>query len=432
MPIDFSLGPTEAQVRQSAAAFARNVLKPARAEYAVHVEQHKRFQATQSVYVAAAEAGMLKGQLATSLGGTSGSLVEAAIMVEEFYAVEPSASLTIFATGLGLTPLNLVQKPEHRELVAPFLSGQGSPLASLVFSEPGGVANYLEKGAPGLSTTAFREGDEWVVNGEKIWATNSAGWDFKGADLACVVCRDVSTTPGPDADPEDSVMIILVTRADLENSGEGSFEVLRHVSTPGHTSVSGPHTRYTNVRVPAKNVLCGPGEGAAIASASFDCSAVLVGAMAVGLMRAAFDAALAFAKNDSRGGKVPLLERQAVADLLSGIKMQTEACRALTWKAAHAMGNSQGDYDARRELALAAKVYCSDAAVKAVTDAINAVGVTAYDTDKPFAELLNNAMVLPIFDGGNVGIRRRHVQQLMLSPNYDAWASTYGPSRGES
>lgn len=53
---------------------------------------------------------------------------------------------------------------------------------------------------------------------------------------------------------------------------------------------------------------------------------------------------------------------------------------------------------------------------------------TAYDLNQPFAELLNTAIVLPIFDGGNVGIRRRHMQQLMLSPTYDAWAATYGPS----
>jgi hypothetical protein len=51
---------------------------------------------------------------------------------------------------------------------------------------------------------------------------------------------------------------------------------------------------------------------------------------------------------------------------------------------------------------------------------------TAYDADQPFAELLNTAMALPIFDGGNVGIRRRHMQDLMLSTDYDAWASTYG------
>ncbi len=55
--------------------------------------------------------------------------------------------------------------------------------------------------------------------------------------------------------------------------------------------------------------------------------------------------------------------------------MQTEACRALTWKAAHAMEKGPGEYNARRELALSAKIYCSDAAVKACTDAINAVGM---------------------------------------------------------
>jgi nitroalkane oxidase len=92
-------------------------------------------------------------------------------------------------------------------------------------------------------------------------------------------------------------------------------------------------------------------------------------------MRAAFDAALAFAKNDNRRGASDLLTRQAVADLLSGVKMQTEACRALTWKAANCLEKGPGEYNARRELALAAKIYCSDACTKAVTDAINVVGM---------------------------------------------------------
>jgi len=92
-------------------------------------------------------------------------------------------------------------------------------------------------------------------------------------------------------------------------------------------------------------------------------------------MRAAFDAALAFAKGDNRRGASDLLKRQAVADLLSGIKMQTEAARALTWKAANSLENGPGDYNARRELALAAKIYCSDACTKVVTDAINLVGM---------------------------------------------------------
>ena len=170
-------------------------------------------------------------------------------------------------------------------------------------------------------------------------------------------------------------MILLVTADDIKRNVPDAFRVLRHVSTAGHTACSGPHIQYTNLRVPAKNLLCSPGTGAAIVSASFDCSAVLVGAMSVGIMRAAFDAALAFAKSDNRRGSAALLTRQAVADLLSGVKMQAEACRALTWKAAHALLKGPGRYEARRELALAAKIYCSDACSRAVTDAVSVVGM---------------------------------------------------------
>ena len=248
------------------------------------------------------------------------------------YAVEPSASLTIFSTGLGLLPMNLTGKPEHKSFLEPFLSGEGEPLASLVFSEPGGVANWLEVGAPGLVTTATQEGEEWVLGGEKIWATNSAGWDFEGADLQCVVCR---VTPPPDpSNPASAIMILLVTPEDIKQNDPDAFKVLRHISTAGHTACSGPHIKYSNLRLPAKNVLCPPGTAAPIVNTAFDCTAIMVGAMSVGVMRSAFDAALKFAKGDNRRGASELLGRQAVADLLSGVKMQTEACRALTWKAA--------------------------------------------------------------------------------------------------
>ncbi len=212
----------------------------------------------------------------------------------------------------------------------------------------------------------------WLTRKQQIWATNSAGWDFEGADLQCVVCR--TTNPASD-EPADAIMIVLVTIADIKRNDPGAFKVLRHVSTAGHTACSGPHIKYTNLRVPKKNVLCSPGHGAPIVSAAFDCTAVLVGAMSVGIMRAAFDAALAFAKSDNRRGASQLLERQAVADLLSGIKMKAEACRALTWKAAFGLENGPGDYNARRETALATKIYCSDECTKAVTEAINVVGM---------------------------------------------------------
>jgi len=58
----------------------------------------------------------------------------------------------------------------------------------------------------------------------QIWATNSARWDFKGPDLSCLVCRDKNAKT---LTPEDSIMILLVTRADIEHGGEGCFQVLR-------------------------------------------------------------------------------------------------------------------------------------------------------------------------------------------------------------
>ena len=168
MPVDFHLSSVEDRIRKAAADFAAGPLKNARKIYSKYQQHSDRFQSTRPIYHEAVAGGLIKGQISPHMGGTGGTLVEAAILVEEMYAVEPAASLTIFSTGLGLTPMNLASTPEHKEFLAPFLSGQGEPLASMVFSEPGGVANYLEKGAPGLATTATLEGNEWVLNGDKV------------------------------------------------------------------------------------------------------------------------------------------------------------------------------------------------------------------------------------------------------------------------
>ena len=96
-------------------------------------------------------------------------MLDAAILVEELYAAEPSTALTILGTGLGLTPLILAGNAEqHERLLKPFTRREGERLASFVHSEPGGTANWLRKGSTGLQTTAYKDGDEWVVKGEKV------------------------------------------------------------------------------------------------------------------------------------------------------------------------------------------------------------------------------------------------------------------------
>lgn len=375
--IDFTLSEPQQALQRSAAAFAKAHLKGARLTYGQHATQQARFRSTRPVYAAAVKHGLVRGQIPTALGGSAQGLADAAILVEELFAADPSSALTILGTGLGLTPLVLAGSEEQRgRLLAGFLGG-GEPLASFVHSEPGGTANWLERGGTGLTTTARREGDEWVVNGEKLWTTNSGGWDGRGADLQCVVCRNAPDggPPDPSKDPAEDILILLVTRETIASNKPEAYEVLGEPELTGLPSTSGPHSRFRELRVPHADLLCPPGQGAEVVEQTFGSSAALVGAMGVGIMRATFEATLKYAKDETRGGSVPILERQSVGDLLIDIKMRIEASRLFAWKALHAIENGPGDWKARLELALEAKIHSSEAAVQSVVDAMKAVGM---------------------------------------------------------
>lgn len=167
--VEFGLSAEQRTLRANANAFAQGVLSTAPRMYSKLPTQIERFQSTRQIYQSAVKAGLIKGQVPVPLGGTSGGLIDAAIVVEEFHAVEPGTAITILGTGLGLTPLILGGNEEqHKKFLTPFLTQNGDPLASFVHSEPNGTANWLEKGAPGLQTTAYKDGSDWVINGEKV------------------------------------------------------------------------------------------------------------------------------------------------------------------------------------------------------------------------------------------------------------------------
>ncbi|KAJ9647351.1 hypothetical protein H2199_002340 [Coniosporium tulheliwenetii] len=373
--IDFTLSPEQKQTREDAGKFANLVLKDAYASYSKYNTNHERFQATEPIVRKAAEMGLLKSAIPAALGGTGGSLIDVCLVVEELYAVEPSVALTILANALGLYPLVAGgTSRQHQKFLAPFLNGQDPALASLVYSEPGGTANFFEPGASGMQTTARKEGNMWILSGEKRNASDA-------------------------------------------------YTIVKHLDTPGHTACSGPHIKFHGLRVPEYHVLAGPGTMNAyrLVQAAFTMSAVIVGAMSVGIMRHAFETALDFAKSRTAGSTVLLLERQSVADSLIDIKMSVEAARCITWKAAHAlehMGEAENSYEA--------KIWCSEAAVEVVTKAMRVVGISSYDTSFPVARMLSDALALPIFDGGNVGIRRRQLQKLFLADDYDPWRAAFG------
>lgn len=273
-------------------------------------------------------------------------------------------------------------------------------------SEPGGSANAA---APppgeGVRTTAKRELGNWIINGRKKWVSSATGWDRNGADVLCVVCRT-----NPAAPPEQGVSIIAV-----EGPVHGIvFE--RAIDSIGHRAHLVPEFSLRAVTAPHGNLLGQEGGGLMLASAAFTGTAALVGIFGVALMRAAFDFALHFARTEKRGGVQAIIEHQAVGYALADAKTTIEAARYLSWRACHALDTQSSGAD---ELAVQAKIFGSEAAVRVITDLMRVVGIDSYDHAAPFGRLLQDALALPIFDGGNMGIRRRQLHAMLMRPDYD-------------
>src|ERR1700756_3145455 len=412
MAIDFTLSPQQRELQVVSRKFAKDVLSSAKLAYEKLPTPEERFLATRPAYEAMVAAGFLRKCIPAPAGGENAGLIDMAIMAEELYSVNASITLTLLGTVLGLLPIFIGGTPEQcGRFLAPFLKKSGAPLAGFCSSEPGGSANAASPPpGEGVRTTAKLREDHWVINGRKKWVSSATGWDRKGADVLCVVCRTDAAAP-----PDKSVSIIVV-----EAPAPGIvFE--RAINAIGHRAHLVPQFALQNVAAPRHNLLGQEGGGLALTAAAFTGTASLVGIFGVALMRAAFDFALKFAKTEKRGGIHPIIEHQAVGYALADAKTSMEAARYLSWRACHALDTQSPGAD---ELAIQAKIYGSETAVRVITDLMCVVGVDSYDHETPFARLLQDALALPIFDGGNMGVRRRQLHTMFKRSDYDPLAAS--------
>jgi butyryl-CoA dehydrogenase len=409
MAIDFTLTPEQRRLQLSVRQVAQKVLGDIDEQVRHLPTPDERFAATRPAYEQLVQEGLLQQLVPAPAGGKGNGMVEMAVVAEELHAVDPSVSLTLFASLLGLLPMFLGGSPEQiQEHLPPFVAGTGAPLAAFCFSEPGGSANFdAPAPADGVRTTAVLDGDEWVINGSKRWVSSASGWDGAGADLLTVVCR---TATDPATPPDGALSVILVPRPERGFRYEGAVDMLGH---RGHLA---PTFHLDDVRVPRGNVLGQVGAGKALVEGAFTGTAALVGVFGVAMMRSAFEHAWRFARTEHRGGAVPIIEHQAVGYALADAKTRIEAARYLNWKACHAL-DAQSPH--ALELAVEAKIFGSETAVAVITDLMRVVGIESYDRDQPLARILQDALVLPLFDGGNLGVRRRQLHTLLRDPGYD-------------
>jgi butyryl-CoA dehydrogenase len=409
--MSFELTSRQRELRSHARTLARSVLRDARdAERLPTAEE--RFRATRPAYEQLVAAGCLRACIPTAAGGDNEGLIDTAVLVEELFAENPSVALTLLATVLGVQPVVTGGTAEQQKrLLAPFLSTTGAPLAGFCSTEPGGSANpAAPPPGEGVRTRAENVGGQWVINGRKKWVSSATGWQGDGADLLCVVCRT-----DPEAPPGGGISVIAVEQP--------AVTLDRIIETPGFRAHLLPEFTFTDVPAPGENLLGDAGGGLKLLGGSFLGPTALVGMMGVALMRAAFAHAWEFARAERRGGAVPIIEHQAVGYALADAKAGIEASRALSLRAVSAV---DAGHPAAGELASHAKLFGSETAVRVITDLMRVVGVDSYDVLDPLPGLLQDALALPLFAGGNLGVRRRAVHALLQSPAYDPLAASEG------
>ncbi|MDD7918695.1 acyl-CoA dehydrogenase family protein [Actinomycetospora callitridis] len=409
MGLDFTLSEEQLQLRAGAREFADGVLTQVAGALDGIPGPEERFYAIRPFFQQMVDAGFLKALIPDEYGGNKFSSLAFTLAAEELARVDINTPTAVLATGLGLQPIIRFGNDEQKARFLPRFVDGTARLAAFGFTEVSGGANWDSPDPKvGVQTFAELDGDEWVINGAKHYVTNGTGWNREGPDTLCLVCRT-----DPDAPPEQSMAVIVI-----EKNTPG-VEVTGILDTAGHRAVISPRLEFKNVRVPKENILGEPGDGMEIVRETFSWTCAPIGAACIGRMRAAFDYAYQFARTDNRSGPHPVIEYQNAGYMLADLKIRIEAARYLTWKAADHFDKTNGK---DRELANITKVFASETSVQVAYDAMRLVGIDAYTDLTPIAGIMNDVLCFPVYDGGNMGVRRRQMHDMFRNPSYDPLA----------
>jgi acyl-CoA dehydrogenase len=372
---DFSLTAEQESLRDLARKFARTEMEP----HAAECDRTSRFP--EEIYRKAYDLGLMNLNVPADYGGSGLSLFDQCLIVEELAHACGGMTTSIIANCLALEPILLGGTPEQRErFLSPFC--QSYHLASFCLTEPSGGSD-----AGAIRTHAKRDGDHYVLDGEKCFITN--------APHAALYTVFASTDP---AARHKGISAFVVPR---ETSGVtvGSDE-----EKMGHRASATSTVRFESARVPAADRLGGEGDGFRLAMRTLDHTRTPIGALATGIAQAALDFAAAYALKRESMGK-PIGEFQAIQLKLANMTQAIHAARLLTWNAAWTIDHGQSG---TLESSIA-KCYASDIAMRVADEAVQIFGGYGYMRAYPVEKLLRDAKLTQIYEGSN------EIQRLVIA-----------------
>ena len=365
--MDFRLSDEQLALQETARRFAEEEMKPIAAAHDQSGEM------PMGVMRKAWELGLSCTTIPAEYGGVGLNALDAAIVVEQLAWGCAGMTTSLMANDLGLTPILVAGSEEQKRSWLGRIT-KSFQMVAFCLSEPGAGSDVA-----GLSLTARRDGDHYVLDGTKCWITNGGV-----ADLFTVFAR-----LGGSKRHDGVCAFVMEAKTPGVSVGKKEDKMGQRASD---TRV----VHFDGARVPAANRLGAEGEGFRTAMRTLDTTRPSIGALANGITARALEESVAYAKQRKAFGG-PISAFQAVQFLLADMAKDLEASRLLTYQSAWLL--DQGAPAAK--LSSIAKCFATDTAMRAATDAVQVFGGNGYTKEYPVEKLMRDAKLMQIYEGTN-------------------------------
>jgi len=366
--MNFDLSDEQKAWKKSVHEFAAKVVKPK----AHDADENEEFN--WDAVRKGGQIGLMGMSISEAYGGSNVDMVSSAIAMEEIGWGCGSTALSFTAhNGLGTAPISLYGSEELKKKWLPLVAEGKNKLGSLALTEPGAGSDIQG----GVLTKAEKQGNEWVINGSKMWCTN--------ASIAEYIITLVRTDPKGGS---KSLSMILVP-ADAKGLTVGAPEKKMGLRAAPASGVT-----YDNVRVPLENLVGVEGRGLQQTLATLDAGRISIGGISVGLAQAALEASIDYARERKAFGQ-SISGFQAIQFKLADMAMEIELARTILHKAAWTKDQGR---PFNKEAAIA-KLYATEMAERVCYEAIQIHGGNGYSREYNVERMYRDARLMTIGEG---------------------------------
>lgn len=366
--MDFELSNEQKDIVSAAREFARGEF-PERAE---EFDRDETFD--EALHKKAAELGFVGTFIKEEYGGPGMGLLEYCLIFEEFSAVDPGIAVAILISSYGSEIVQEFGSDEQKQRYLPPIV-TGDAVMGSAFTEPDAGSDL----AGAITATAISDGDEYIINGSKMFITNGDRADY-------LICYLVTDPDNPNRHRRHSMIMVETDRK--------GFEANHLTGKLGIRASDTAEITFNNVRVPHSNRVGPPGNGFAEAMYLFNLNRVLVAAQAVGTARGALEESIQYVKKRV-AFDAPLASFQSIQFKIADMYTWIQAGRNLVYEAAWRIDQGMMEH----KLIAAAKSFCGQMAVKCTDMALQMHGGYGYLADYKVQRLFRDAKITEIYEG---------------------------------